>query len=777
MRLHLILLEERLVPITPTSEAVLPATQFNWTQATADGGLVQFVTVGGIETMRTRVGGGWESEPILADQYSPPPDPFPQSPVLAIQEGATARDFFIVAPDGTAHKFYASSDGSGFDGDAKLALWHWSKKPGGAWAGQANIIGGEPQPADVFARLYAVTGAADAAGNIHLVAVGYEGDRSVLRYLTNAGGNWRYENIPVPNAAGESSASSGGHYVPRFLQIAADAAGAVHISFVPEFKSENFGTVYSALHYATNRGGNWSVERVYAPPDGTGDAGLGASIAVAANGEVGMASYFTDRAPTGSPANGMLLFHRRTAAGWQTGVVADRADGYVAADGPQYTGFNPLLQYDGDTPVITFTDVAAAHLGGYAHEYSGQLRTATLTPGGWNLQTIHRQANPLSDVLYYPVRVVRNGTPSYYAVTASFVLDDRGILYDNEGTYNIIEINAPDVPFTGPWPGTDGGPAGAGVVGAGHGGGPSISVFAADGSRQFFTNAFPDGFTGGVRVASADFNRDGTPDIVAGTGPGTATRVRILDGRTQSELLNLPAFEPSFVGGVYVAAGDVTGDGIADLIITPDEGGGPRVDIYNGDGFAKVISFFGIDDPAFRGGARAAAGDIDGDGTADLVVAAGFQGGPRVAGFRGPSLVAGAPERLFGDFFAFEETLRNGVFIACGDLDGDGFAELVAGGGPGGGPRVTAFDGKNLLKNQYHTDINFFAGDDANRGGVRLAVRDIDGDGRPDLLAGSGEGAGSRVTGYSAAALLNGDTDPMRDFTAYPGFRGGVFVA
>ncbi|MFO0805476.1 MAG: hypothetical protein U0791_20420 [Gemmataceae bacterium] len=41
-------------------------------------------------------------------------------------------------------------------------------------------------------------------------------------------------------------------------------------------------------------------------------------------------------------------------------------------------------------------------------------------------------------------------------------------------------------------------------------------------------------------------------------------------------------FEPSFTGGVYLATGDLTGDGIPDLVITPDESGGPRVDIYSG---------------------------------------------------------------------------------------------------------------------------------------------------------------------------------------------------
>src|SRR5436190_2026111 len=129
--------------------------------------------------------------------------------------------------------------------------------------------------------------------------------------------------------------------------------------------------------------------------------------------------------------------------------------------------------------------------------------------------------------------------------------------------------------------------------------------------------------------------------------PGGPTRVRVLDGKTQAELFAIDPFEAAFTGGVYVAAGDTTGDGVPELVITPDEGGGPRVRIFDGVTFGPVADFFGIADPNFRGGARAAVGDVNGDGTGDLVVAAGFLGGPRVATFDGRSLGSGSPRTLF----------------------------------------------------------------------------------------------------------------------------------
>jgi hypothetical protein len=197
------------------------------------------------------------------------------------------------------------------------------------------------------------------------------------------------------------------------------------------------------------------------------------------------------------------------------------------------------------------------------------------------------------------------------------------------------------------------------------------------------------------------------------------------------------------------------------VVVTPDRGGGPVVAVFDGTG-AERGRFLGIEDPAFRGGARPALGDVNGDGAADLVVSAGFLGGPRVALFDGQSIAAGGgPVKLVADFFAFEDALRNGVFVAAGDVTGDGFADLAFGGGPGGAPRVRVFDGAALLDVVPSAQLaNYFAGDAGLRRGVRVLLRDTDGDGQADLITGSGEGEPSRVRVYSAGNLL---ADPTPD--------------
>ncbi|HVK13744.1 MAG TPA: hypothetical protein VM597_33680, partial [Gemmataceae bacterium] len=97
------------------------------------------------------------------------------------------------------------------------------------------------------------------------------------------------------------------------------------------------------------------------------------------------------------------------------------------------------------------------------------------------------------------------------------------------------------------------------------------------------------------------------------------------------------------------------------------------------------------------------------------------------------------------------------------------------------------FDGQALLAAGPFTNLdevgsaqraNFFAGDSDLRGGVRLALRDADGDGEADLVTGSGEGEPSRVRVYRAANLL-ANPSPAADQELDPFgavLADGVFV-
>ena len=215
-----------------------------------------------------------------------------------------------------------------------------------------------------------------------------------------------------------------------------------------------------------------------------------------------------------------------------------------------------------------------------------------------------------------------------------------------------------------------------------------------------------------------------TPD--APTATPVAARV-VTDGprvsvvsRADGQVL-LPAFAPfeaSYTGTLNAVLADLDGDGVPELVVAPESGGGPVVAVFRTDG-VELARFYGIDDVTFRGGARVAAGDLDGDGAADLVVTAGPGGGPRVAVFDGRQL-AGTRRKLVGDFFAFEEGQRGGATVAAGDVTGDGWADLTFGAGQGGGPRVRVLDGSSLMTAKLRVVADYFAGDPAARDGVTV---------------------------------------------------------
>jgi hypothetical protein len=138
-----------------------------------------------------------------------------------------------------------------------------------------------------------------------------------------------------------------------------------------------------------------------------------------------------------------------------------------------------------------------------------------------------------------------------------------------------------------------------------------------------------------------------------------------------------------------------------------------------------------------------------------------------VALFGGRGVAAADPRRLLPDFFARDPGERTGLHAAAGDVDGDGYADLVLGSGPGGAPRVRVAGGRPrraagpvaALDEAPAVGLaDFLAGPADLRGGVSVAARDADGDGAAEVFAAGGGEA--RLRRYAPAALLAGSAGP-----------------
>jgi len=203
------------------------------------------------------------------------------------------------------------------------------------------------------------------------------------------------------------------------------------------------------------------------------------------------------------------------------------------------------------------------------------------------------------------------------------------------------------------------------VTGAGPGGGPHVRVFRRTAGNPSIPDCYPrlaeaagfmaydTLFAGGVNVAVADVDNDGKAEIITGAGAGGRPHVRVFDerGRVKGEFM---AYDPAFRGGVNVAAADLMGDDSADIVTGAGPGGGPHVRVFDRKG--KALAGFYAYAPSFIGGVFVAAGHAIDASVTSIVTGAGPRGGPHVR-------VLTALGTELGGFYAYQN-LSAGVRVA-----------------------------------------------------------------------------------------------------------------
>ncbi len=277
-------------------------------------------------------------------------------------------------------------------------------------------------------------------------------------------------------------------------------------------------------------------------------------------------------------------------------------------------------------------------------------------------------------------------------------------------------------------------------VGAGAGTPPEVRVYSADGKLYSKFLAYSQSFRGGVRVATGDVNGDGVPEIITGAGPGGGPHVRVFDakGRLKSEFF---AYAPNFRGGISVAVGDIDADGKGEIITGAGPGGGPHVRIFSADGTVKK-QFFAYEKNVTTG-VNVAAGEIDTDGKAEIVVSPATRGGSEPVKYYSGSL------EYLGMITFLAPKATGGVNVLVADVAGDGLGDVVISRANAGGAVTVVVSG---IQPKAPFSVSGSVG-------VGLGALDLNNDGRFDILTSSGatlgklklfDGSGKLISGFPA---------------------------
>ncbi|MCL2349684.1 MAG: hypothetical protein FWC50_15645, partial [Planctomycetaceae bacterium] len=261
------------------------------------------------------------------------------------------------------------------------------------------------------------------------------------------------------------------------------------------------------------------------------------------------------------------------------------------------------------------------------------------------------------------------------------------------------------------------------------------------------------GYTGGVRVATGDLNGDGVPDIIVVPGRNMAPEVLVFSGMDGSRLEEycIPAsatYGMSFKDGLNVAVGDVTGTGTNDIILVPS-GGQAVVKVFENitgsgiHGFSNhaVRQFNAFEDyKQFIGGASIAIGNTEtavaSGNHSQIVIGTGPGIEPIVRVF---DIVSNQTAyTAIREVQSVRPDAVGGINVAVGDINGDGFNELIVASKNGGRSWVDLYQFYPEKVPQHVAGFQAFGPTEGNDVAVNLVVRDTDGDGLAEIIVTQG---------------------------------------
>ena len=285
-----------------------------------------------------------------------------------------------------------------------------------------------------------------------------------------------------------------------------------------------------------------------------------------------------------------------------------------------------------------------------------------------------------------------------------------------------------------------------------------------DGSFQPVVNYYSGGGqTYGVAIA--DLNGDGKPDLLvanASVGKGSGgndNALGVLLGNGDGTFQHATSYATGAIGGFSVVVADMNGDGKADAVMSEQYPGpnGPAavgVMLGNGDGSFRAPVIYASETYADN---TIAAVDVNGDGKLDMVIAA--RGISCTGCVGGVSVMLGNGNGTFQSPVAYGTGTSNPTYsVAVADLNGDGKPDIVA--ASSCISNISCVSSAAVLLNNgdgtFKPAVNYPTNGQAARS---VTIGDVNGDGKPDIVVANSCASGDSycTSGTLGVLLGNGD--------------------